>query len=106
MDKIKEADFLRNKARFENAVKDVCSCLDNISSFMKPIDGNNLTWSGKTAQSVSEQYLKYESNFADIKDKLNDFCSYLGKAFDNYQSAMIKSNKTVAETADNFNINA
>lgn len=103
--KIKEHEFNEQKNKFANITKDIESSLNNIKSLMLPIDGNNDIWKGKTAIAVVDQYKIYENNFDDIKSKLNDFSSYLNTTYDNYERAMIKSQRSVEELNDNFVIN-
>ena len=103
--KIKEAEFESLYKKFTEATKDFESSLNKIKNEMSGIDGKNETWRGKTAIAVRDKYKTFEDNFDEINSKLDAFGSHLNTTLNNYRSAMQKSEKTLSETEENFDIN-
>lgn len=101
---IKATEFEETKNKFIKATQEIESSLKRIEELMKPIDGNNENWSGKTAKAVVEKYDEFRDNFDEINSKLADYGSYLNKTLENYTNAMAKSEATIARTEDNFNV--
>lgn len=103
--KIKEAEFESLYKKFTEAAKEFESSLEKIKSEMSGIDGNNDTWKGETAVAVNDKYRTYENSFDEINSKLQGFSGHLNTTLNNYRRAMQKSEKTLSETEENYNIN-